>query len=286
VDTASWQLMLPSVRLNAGWLYRLWKVRMVGEAFNLVIPVGSMGGEPVKAFLLKRFHDIGYHEGGASLIIARTVNILSLVTFAAVGFAFMLAEDDLPKLFLWVAGAGLLALGLGIGGFYAVQRWRMASRLAGWLAHRRFGRRLERYLAHIQDVDDRFAHFYGKQRGRFAAAFLLALLNWMIGLAELYAIMWFLGQSLSLSDIWLIESMAQLVRAAAFVIPGSLGATEGVLFLLYGALTGVPTLGLVVAVIRRARELLWIVWGLALGWAFSLSPAAAARATATGASHD
>ena len=40
IDTASWQLALPSVRLNGAWLYRLWKVRMVDEALNLVIPAG------------------------------------------------------------------------------------------------------------------------------------------------------------------------------------------------------------------------------------------------------
>ena len=287
VDTASWHLMLPSARLNLGWLYRLWKVRMVGEAFNLVVPAGSMGGEPVKAFLLKKFHGIGYREGGASLVIAKTVNLLALVTFAAVGFAFVLAAENLPALYRWVAGSGLLALALGVGGFYAVQRWRTASRLAGWLAQRRIGRRLESVLVHIQDVDDRFAHFYGECRGRFIGAWLLALLNWLIGMTELYVIMWFLGQPLPLSDIWLIEAMAQLVRAAAFVIPGSLGATEGVLFLLYGALTGVPTLGLVVAVVRRARELLWIAWGLALGWAYSLSPSVVAQDTmAVGADSD
>ncbi len=280
-DTASWHLMLPSARLNVGWLYRLWKVRMVGEAFNLVIPAGSMGGEPVKAFLLKRFHGIGYRESGASLVIARTVNLLALITFAAVGFAFGLAEENLPELYRWVAGTGLLALAVSVGGFYAVQRWRTASRLAGWLAQRRIGRRLETVLVHIQDVDDRFAHFYGERRRRFAAAWLLALVNWVLGMVELYAIMWFLGQPLSLGELWLIEAMAQLVRTAAFIIPGSLGATEGVLFLLYGALTGVPTLGLVVAVVRRARELLWIAWGLALGWAYSLSPAGVARATAS-----
>jgi len=76
------------------------------------------------------------------------------------------------------------------------------------------------------------------------------------------------------------------VRAAAFIIPGSLGATEGVFFLLYGVLTGVPTLGLAVAVVRRAREVLWIAWGLALGWAYSLNPTMVARASVVGTEDD
>jgi len=281
VDTASWQLMLPSAKLDTAWLYRLWKVRMVGEALNLVIPAGSMGGEPAKAFLLKRFHGIGYRESGASLIIAKTVNLLALLAFSAVGLGFALAQADMPGTYRWVAGVGLVVLSVGVVGFYAVQRRRAASRLAGWLSELHMGRPLLKILGRIQDVDDRFTHFYRDRSGRFAAAWVLALANWLLGMAELYAIMWFLGMPLPLGDIWLIEAMAQLVRAAAFIIPGSLGATEGALFLIYGALTGVPTVGLVVAVVRRARELLWIAWGLGLGWMYSISPMAVARAAAT-----
>ncbi len=36
--------------------------------------------------------------------------------------------------------------------------------------------------------------------------------------------------------------------------------------LVYDALTGRPSLGFAVALIRRARELVWIGWGLWLGW--------------------
>jgi hypothetical protein len=164
IDTASWQLALPGARLNGAWLYRLWKVRMVGEALNLVIPAGSLGGEPVKAVLLKRGHGIDYREGAASLFIARTVNILALVAFSAVGFVLMLGVEALPRSFVLAAGLGLLALGLGVAGFYAVQRWGGASflarRLVTWRSARglggRLGARLSGVLEHIDAVDDRF----------------------------------------------------------------------------------------------------------------------------------
>ena len=58
--------MLPSIRPELRWVYRLWKVRMVGEALNFVLPAASMGGEPVKVVLLKSSHGIGYHEGASS----------------------------------------------------------------------------------------------------------------------------------------------------------------------------------------------------------------------------
>jgi len=266
IDTASWQLALPSARLNGAWLYRLWKVRMLGEALNLATPAGSMGGEPVKAVLLKRGYGIGYREGAASLFIARTVNLLSLVAFAAAGFALMLGVGALPRPFVLAAGLGLLALGLGVAGFYAVQRWGAASflvrRLTAW---RKIGR-LENFLEHMHAVDDHFERFYRRQRLRFAAALALAFLNWLAGAAEIMVILWFLGAPVSLSEAWLIEAVAQLVRAGFFFVPASLGVTEAAMVLVFDALTGRPSLGFAVALIRRGRELLWIAWGLWLGW--------------------
>jgi len=38
--------------------------------------------------------------------------------------------------------------------------------------------------------------------------------------------------------------------------------------------------------VRRARELLWIAWGLGLGWVYSLSPSAVARAAANQGNED
>ncbi len=113
--------------------------------------------------------------------------------------------------------------------------------------------------------------------------------NWLLGMAELMVVMWFLGAPLSLAEAWLIETLAQLVRAGFFFIPASLGATEAVMVLAYDALLGRPSLGFAVALIRRGRELLWIAWGLWLGWleapgAFAAltEPAEGARGAAEG----
>ncbi len=279
-DTAAWQLMVPTARLDGAWLYRLWKVRMVGAVFNFVLPAASLGGEPVKAVLLKRRHGIGYREGAASLVIAKTTNLIALIVFSAAGLLLMLRSGALSESFGLVAWAGLGALAAGVLGFFAVQRWRVASRLGGWLTRWRHGRPLERVLVHIQDVDDRFVGFYHHKPRRFAAAFALALSNWILGMIELYFIFRFLGHPVSLAEAWIIESVVQLVRAGTFIIPASLGTMEAGFVLIVGALTGQPALGLAAAVVRRARKLLWTAWGLWLGWRFSLAPSVVAADTA------
>ena len=89
-------MTLVSVPLDGRWLYRAWKVRMVGEVFNSVVPAAGMGGEPVKAVLLKKYYGVGYRQATASLILAKTINTIALVIFLTVGFALMLSSALVP----------------------------------------------------------------------------------------------------------------------------------------------------------------------------------------------
>ena len=68
IDSFSWQMTIRGIPLNGLWAYRIWKLRMVGESFNSVIPAGGMGGEPVKAAMLKTHYGINLRDGAASLI--------------------------------------------------------------------------------------------------------------------------------------------------------------------------------------------------------------------------
>lgn len=268
LDCAVWQLTLPGIDRDARWLFRLWKVRMVGEAVNNATPLGSLGGEPVKALLLNRLYGIDYPQGFASVVATRTVILIAMVVFLALGFAVTLRSSELATIYKIVAGAGLAAFIVSIAGFFAVQRFKVTSRLGQFLSRYRWGQRLEEMLVHLHDVEDRMIHFYTKNQGAFLVAFLLALANWLVGVAELYIAMLALGRPVSWEEALIIESLAQLARAGAFFIPASLGAQEGAFVLVTAALTGDPSLGLASSLLRRAREIVVALWGLALGWRY------------------
>ena len=71
-------------------------------------------------------------------------------------------------------------------------------------------------------------------------------------------------------DAWIIESVAQMVRTGTFFIPASIGAQEGAFMVISGAITGSPSLGLAVGIVRRLREIIWIGCGFAFGAIYSL----------------
>ncbi len=95
---------------------------------------------------------------------------------------------------------------------------------------------------------------------------LLTLANWVLGAVELYLIFWFFDNPISMAEAWSIEAVVELVRAGAFFIPAGIGAQEGALVLIVAPITGQPPLGLAVALVRRLREIVWIVWGGVIGW--------------------
>lgn len=274
LDTLAWQLALIEAPLDLRWWYRIWKIRLVGELLNRLVPAGGVGGEPVKALMLKRFYGFGYREGTASLILGKTTDMMSLVLFMATAYVLVLASDALPGVSTTVVGAGLAAFGVAIALFYLMQRHRLSSLLGDWLNGPRPSRwlRLDGLLHHVRDVDDRLSHFYTNRRRRFLACLALGFLNWALGALEVYVVLSLLGYPVSLQEAWIIEGVTQLVRNGTFFIPASVGTQDGALLLLVGAVTGSPELGLTVALVRRARELVWFALGALVGWRYISAP--------------
>ncbi len=271
IDSFTWQMAMAGVPLNARWLWRAFKVRLVGEVFNNVMPAAGMGGEPIKAILLNKHYGLGYREGTASIILGRTINMVSQGLFLAIGFVAVWASD-VPGHFKGLAVAGFAAFIGATAIFFYAQRLRVVSLTGSWLGRWRILERINDVLHHVRDMDERLIHFYTQNRKRFAAAIALAFLNWVVGAVEIYVAMIFLGHPVSFADAWIVESVAQLIRSAAFFIPAAVGAQEGAFLLAFSVMTGEATLGVAMALIRRARELVWLMLGAGFGMAYAARP--------------
>ena len=261
-DSLAWQLTLLSAPITSKYVYYFFQIRLAGEAFNNILPAASMGGEPIKAMLLKNLHGINYDESISSLILTRTINAIALIFFLIIGFLLILENDIFDKEYRKIAGVGLIILISLIFLFFAIQRFQLTSLISKSLSERRGFNWLENFLSHIKSIDERLVSFYTVQYRRAAISFTLAFFNWVIGVGEIIITMHFLGYPITFADAWIIEAIAQLVRAATFFIPASIGAQEGAFFVIGSTITGSPTLGFSVAIIRRAREIIWIFIGL------------------------
>jgi putative membrane protein len=246
--------------------------RLAGEAFNAVTPTAALGGEVVKAWLLRGRAPLD--ESVPSVIIAKTTITLAQGLFLLLGVA--LAALTLAGTPLLAAMEILLALEvLALGAFIVMQ----TRGLVGWSARAlgRLGlRRLESGGA-VARVDAALAEFYRRRPRRLALSIGAHLVAWLLGSLEAWLILYFLGAPVSLVTATVIEAFATGVRFATFLIPASLGAQEGGVVVTFLALGLSGAEGVAFGLVRRIRELVWIAIGLATFAALRPSGSAGAR---------
>ena len=262
LDAVSWALAIENIPISWVWTWRTFAARIAGEAYNALIPAAGMGGEPTKAYILKRRFGIDLKASGASLVIAKTVNMIALIAFLIGGFLLIQTMNTLPENLKTMAGLGLTLFVVGTSALFLFQKFRWTSRLAHHLAKKSDRLWVHRALTNLDQVDRIFVKFYQDRSARFGCAMALAFANWILGMIEIYVVMLFLGHPVDWSVAWVIEAATQMVRTAAFFIPAAIGVQEGTFLIICGLLTGSPDIGVAAALIRRAREIIWIIAGL------------------------
>lgn len=262
LDTLGWRRTLPAAAVARVPFAHLCLVRMAGEAVNGITPTATLGGEAVKAQLLRRF-GVAAADGMASVVIARTAMTASQIAFILMGVAALF--DRLGQRRSGAAFLGGLTL-LGIGFtlvLVRLQRRAPATAAARWL--RRLAPRsalLARLEPKAVAMDGRLADFYRLEPRAFAAATLWHLAGWLVGVLEVQLLAYLIGFPLGLGDALLIEALSQPVRAAALVIPGALGVQEAGGAALCGLL-GIPAaVGVTLFLLKRARETVYDALGV------------------------
>jgi putative membrane protein len=262
LDTLGWRCTLPAVRSRRVPFVSLYLVRMAGEAVNSVTPTAAVGGEPVKAQLLRAYGVAG-SDAAASVVIAKTALVVSQAGFVLLGLAALFERLDRGT-----AGAVWVAMLIGLGALFTLllvwlQRrgpvsalWRVLRRLAPGSS------RIARLEATARAVDARLADYYRIERRAFVYATLWHFAAWLVGIGEVMLIMALLGVPIGILDALIIEAIAQPIRAAAVIVPGGLGIQEvgGVAL---ASFLGVPeAAGVALWLLKRAREIVFDIVGL------------------------
>lgn len=256
LDTLGWRF---AFRRDLASFRRLLSVRLAGEAFNVTTPTASMGGEPIKAFLLRP--RVPLDEGLAAVIVGKTTVTVAQSLFLTVGLALAWVLLPLPSAFLKGMTWLLLVEILALGGFALVQLLG-AFGCGLWLLTRLGLAWGERRADKFRRLDRAVAAFYREHPTRLGLSLLFHLFGWLLGSVEVYLILYFLGIPISAVTALAIEAFGTAIKFMAFMIPARLGALEGgymVVFTAFGLGAGV---GLSYTLIRRLRELTWVTVGL------------------------
>jgi uncharacterized protein (TIRG00374 family) len=279
VDTLGWRFAFPG---EAAPFWRLFGARLAGEALNLVTAVGSVGGEAVKAWLIRR--DVAYEDSVPSVVIAKTTSTIAQALFLLIGvglaWAWLATDSRVLAAMLWLLVVEVVA----VAGFVAVQVVGVVGRAGRLLAW--FGVVERDGYAHQLDTALRDYYRRGWRRLSLSTGFHLA--GWLLGAVEAYLILFFLGISADLVTATVIEALGAGVRFATFLVPANLGAFESANAAAFEAMGLGAGAGLAFSFVRRARQIGWIGVGLlvlvSMGWLAKRAELQATVSTGTSSS--
>ena len=276
-----WWVVIERRLRSAGFL-RLFGVYLAGDSVNYLVPSGNLAGEPAKAGLLRETWGMG--QALTSITVHKHAELVAQWVFMVAGVAIALFHFDVPAP-VTLAAAAVLA---GLGGSLLALTWLLRTgtylpvlnRLAAW---KPLAARVLRHRAAAEALDGRLRAFYREQGPRFAAATGLCLVGWGGALVETYIILRLLSPGQGWLTAVAIEALAMTLNNLFFFIPGRAGSAEGVragVFLLLG----LPLAqGVAYGIVRRGRELIWLVPGLLVllkrqaGWLGQVGRPAPAR---------
>jgi uncharacterized protein (TIRG00374 family) len=265
LEAQGWRLTLGR-HADSVPFWRLFLIRTAGELVNMTTPTAYVGGEPLKAYLLKR-EGVPIVEGLASVVTAKTTMTIAQVIFILLSIALtfwyagLTAGSRQLSLVAALVSVGLLLFGTVV--FVAIQRQGLFASL---LALLRWARIRVHYLesreARLRELDRTILQFYSQDRRRFVLSILLFFLGWLAEALEVFVIMACLGARTDALQAVAIAGLSVFIKGGTFFIPGSIGAQEGGNLMLLLAFGYTEVTGMTFALLRRFRELVWIGIGL------------------------
>lgn len=255
--TLGWAALLP--RSNRRRLASLFMYRWIAESVNNLLPVAQVGGDILRA-RLATLGGVPAVSSSAAVVADITAGLLTQVIFAFGGLALLLASGEISVGRLLGLCVGLLFLIGMLAGFAWFQRTRyfrrIIERVAGILGHREgagdAAAALEAAIAGLYTT-----------RGSFMTCCGYRLLAWVLGAIEVWIALRSMGMQVGLGHAVILESLGQAARTAGFIVPGALGVQEGS-YVFLGSLTGLsPGASLALSLVKRAREIITGVPGLA-----------------------
>ena len=236
-------------------------LRWYREAANALLPAGALVGQAATARLVAR-QGVPGNVAGATATVDLTMEAVSQLFVTLAGFGLLLTRGggDGEAGLTGFAFAGLGIAAASVAAMIALQR-RLPLRPLEALLNRLSRRWPALKPTWIADFQEAVLRLH-EDRKSLGAAVLLHSAAWMLGALEIAGVLALLGHPVSLTDALIIESLAQVLRNAGFMLPGAIGVQEGAVVAV-SALVGVPPApALTMALVRRAREVLFGLPGL------------------------
>jgi len=245
-----------------GYFVPFWdcfKYKMIGYAVSYVTPSAFVGGEPVRAMMLKK-HGIPVPEAFSTVILDKTIELTSNILFGIIGIFIVLMFLAVPFvtygiLFL-IFGIVMLFVFLFFGKLAKDER--LLSHMVKKLGLCRF-KFFKNLSEKIHDVEVAMSKFMKGDAKGFSTAIVMSIIILLIMFFEYLIGLNIIGVPISIPAVFLVGISVSI--AYTIPIPGAIGILEGGQVSAFRMLGQPISLGIVFGLIVRGRDLLKTLTG-------------------------
>ena len=239
---------------------RLFQARIAGHAISYLTPSSHLGGEPIRALMLKT---LDRKTALASVIVDKTVELLAMLSSLIAGFVIGIVRLSwTPRTIILSLAAIVLAASLVM-----VLYLRQKKGILTWIfdilekLRIRFSF-IQNNREKIKETDRLITSFYKDHKARFRRVLVFYSFLVLFWAGEIHFTILFLGtQNVRFLDSFLVVTLGILAFLLP-TVPAALGTYELTylgLFLVFGLGAG---LGMAVTLLRRSLALFWAGIGL------------------------
>ena len=263
----AWLRVMTTEERKVGF-YEVWRARLIGDAMGNLTTAGPLVAEPFRIKSLSgklplvagisslTVETLIYAISSCGMVLAGT--ILFLNTFAMSESLQVASLIALSSILLIVVATVVvvtkrqfLISGLGV-------------RLDLTLKLMRLNIRLEQQVEYLARLDKRIFDLYAQRSADFFLVLLCQALFHLAGIAETYITLYLIGSNPTLQAAFIFEAINRAVNIAFNFIPARLGVDEAGSGLLAPTLGMGASVGVTLAILRKARVLFWSALGLLL----------------------
>ena len=261
IASYAWKLCL-NESIHKASVFRLFFIRLIGESFAQINPANVLAGDTLKLYFLKK-HGLTTTKSLSSIAMSRFLIIISGMHLIVIFFAIFFEYFNFFPSRITLVAISVITVLLILLSFYFFKNkkgilypvCRLASLFKWQWAQNAYEK--------LYETNECITAFYHGKKVSYWTAYLLSLFHRIAGAAEFYLILYFIKIRISFIECIGIEIGVMVFKSLGSFVPGQIGVEEyaNKLMLHLASITQ-PYAWVVVSIIKRARQIFWILLGI------------------------
>lgn len=228
---------------------KLWIYKTIAYSLNYFTPTAHVGGEPMRALLLKRYN-VSFPKAFSTVLIDKSMEMAMNSFFAILGIFFIMITIAIQRNYIYlVIGLSILLMIVLLTYYKLFETGIFLNLFFDKVRKLKF---LRKYVREITTIRNNIYQFHNKNKLEFNISATISVILWVLMFFEFKIALLMLGYSATITELFLIITVVGI--AYTIPVPAALGVLEFSQIYIFGYLGIDVTKGFALSFLIRSRD--------------------------------